>query len=73
MNRLSGNTPDYVITCDVYSEAKWNITAIRMTLRSFRQMERDGASTLMQQAMGAFKTKQLVAGGESAGPQTATT
>jgi hypothetical protein len=73
VNRLSGNTPDYVITCDVYSEAKWNITAIRMTLRSFRQMERDGASTLMQQAMGAFKTKQLVAGGESAGPQTATT
>jgi hypothetical protein len=54
VNRMSGNSPDYVIACDKFKEARWNINAIRMTIHSLRQMERDGTSRLVERAMIGF-------------------
>ncbi|MGA3168349.1 MAG: hypothetical protein ABSF14_19785 [Terriglobia bacterium] len=54
VNRLSGQTYEYAIACDKFKEARWNITAIRLTVHSLRQIERDGTSALLQQAMKGF-------------------
>lgn len=54
VNRLSGSAHDYAIGCDKYKETRWNITAICATIRSFRQIERDGASRLLERAMQGF-------------------
>jgi hypothetical protein len=54
VNRMSGKAPDYVIACDKYKKSEWNITAIRMTIHSLRQMERDGTSRLLERAMHGF-------------------
>ena len=54
VNRISGKSPDYVIACDKFKQARWNINAIRMTIHSLRQMERDGTSRLLERAMHGF-------------------
>jgi len=54
VNRLSGASRDFVIPCDNFKEARWNINAIRMTIHSLRQMERDGTSGLLERAMKGF-------------------
>jgi hypothetical protein len=54
VNRLSGSSYDYVIACDKFKEARWNITAICHTIHSLRQMERDGTSRLLERAMQGF-------------------
>jgi hypothetical protein len=53
--RLSGAAHDYVIACDKFKEARWNITAICHTIHSLRQMERDGTSRLLERAMEGFR------------------
>lgn len=54
INRMSGASRDFCVPCDHFKEAKWNITAIRMTVHSLRQMERDGTSGLLERAMKGF-------------------
>lgn len=54
VNRMSGKSPDYVIACDKYKRSEWNVNAIRMTIHSLRQMERDGTSRLLERAMHGF-------------------
>lgn len=54
VNRLSGKANDVCLPCDHFREARWNINAIVMTLRSLRQMERDGTSGLLERAMQGF-------------------
>lgn len=54
VNRISGKSPDYVIACDKYKQPRWNLNAIRMTIHSLRQMERDGTSRLLERAMSGF-------------------
>jgi hypothetical protein len=54
VNRLSGVSHDYSIACDKFKEARWNINAIRMTVHSLRQMERDGTSMLLERALRGF-------------------
>lgn len=54
VNRLSGKSRDFCIPCDNFKEARWNINAIRMTIHSLRQMERDGTSGLLERAMKGF-------------------
>jgi hypothetical protein len=54
VNRLSGSAHDYVIACDKFRQANWNITAISHTIRSLRQMERDGTSRLLERALTGF-------------------
>jgi hypothetical protein len=55
VNRLSGAAFDYAIACDKFEKAEWNVAAIAHTIRSFRQMERDGTSRILEQAMEGFK------------------
>lgn len=54
VNRLSGQSHELSIGCDKFKEARWNINAIRMTIHSLRQIERDGTSALLEQAMKGF-------------------
>jgi len=54
INRLSGLMHEHAIACDKFKESKWNINAIRMTIHSLRQIERDGTSALLEQAMKGF-------------------
>lgn len=54
INRLSGQSHEHAIACDKFKEARWNINAIRMTIHSLRQIERDGTSALLEQAMKGF-------------------
>jgi len=54
VNQMSGKTRDFCIPCDTFHEARWNINAIRMTIHSLRQMERDGTSGLLERAMKGF-------------------
>ena len=55
VSRLAGATHEFAIACDKFEDARWNITAIANTIRSFRQMERDGTSRILEQAMEGFK------------------
>lgn len=55
VNRMSGHSPNYGIACDKYKETRWNIAAIKNTIHSLRQMERDGTSRLVERAMEGFK------------------
>jgi hypothetical protein len=54
VNRFTGKSRDFCIPCDNFKESRWNINAIRMTIHSLRQMERDGTSGLLERAMKGF-------------------
>jgi hypothetical protein len=54
VERLTGQAHELSLACDKYKEARWNINAVRMTIHSLRQIERDGASALLEQAMKGF-------------------
>jgi hypothetical protein len=54
VERLTGQSHELSIACDKYKEARWNINAIRQTIHSLRQIERDGATALLEQAMKGF-------------------
>lgn len=55
-NRMSGQSPEYSIGCDKFKEVRWNILAIAHTIWSFRRMERDGTSRMVERSMSGFKT-----------------
>lgn len=57
VNRMSGQAPSFAIACDKYKQARWNISAIKNTIHSLRQMERDGTSRLLDRAMEGFKAQ----------------
>ena len=65
VNRMIGTSHDLGLACDKYCEARWNVVAVRNTVRSLRQMERDGASSLLERAMKGFAA-QLTAGSTNA-------
>jgi hypothetical protein len=54
IKQLHGEQSQYCIPCDKFEEFKWNIAAIRNTVRSFRQMERDGTSRMVECALQGF-------------------
>lgn len=54
VERLSGVTHELSLACDKYKESRWNINALRQTIHSLRQIERDGATALLEQTMKAF-------------------
>lgn len=54
VNRFTGKSREVCIPCDNFKEPRWNINAIRMTIHSLRQMERDGTSGLLERAMKGF-------------------
>jgi hypothetical protein len=51
---------DKVIACDVFREVRWNVNAVRMTIFAMRQIERCGASVMMERAWRGF-SKQITA------------
>jgi len=67
VNQMSGKSRDFCIPCDTFKESRWNINAIRMTVHSLRQMERDGTSGLLERAMKGFAALP-----ENVGPREAT-
>jgi hypothetical protein len=52
--RMSGATHDHVIAADKYTEIRWNIFAVSNTVYSFRQMERDGTSVMLERTLQGF-------------------
>lgn len=54
INQMSGKSRDFCIPCDNFKESRWNINAIAGTIRSLRQMERDGTSGLLERTMKGF-------------------
>lgn len=54
VNRRTGVAHDLGIGCDRYSQARWNIFALSNTIYSLRQMERDGASSLLERTLTAY-------------------
>lgn len=49
-----GEQSQYCIPCDNFSEVRWNVNAIRNTVHSFRQMERDGTSRMVERSLQSF-------------------
>ena len=54
VNRKSSSNYDYVIACDLFKEVRLNINAIRLTIAAIRQIERCGASSLLERAFKGF-------------------
>lgn len=54
ITRLSGHSHELSMGADKFKEVRWNITAIRNTIRSLRQMERDGTTALLEQALKGY-------------------
>lgn len=62
-----GHEHEYVIACDRFTESRLNLAAIRLALAALRQLERVGASGVMERAFRGFKTA-LPAQGETYAP-----
>ena len=55
---------DYVIACDKYHEVRLNLCAIVLTIKAIRQIERCGASSLLDRAFKGFSALPAYAGAE---------
>lgn len=55
---------DKVLACDSYNEVRLNVNAVRLTIAALRQIERCGASMMMERAFRGF-SKQITAGASS--------
>lgn len=51
-----------VIPCDAFSEPRWNINAIRLTIAAMRQIERCGSPMMMERAFRGFSKALITAG-----------
>lgn len=69
VKQLSGTDSTYCMAQDLFVEFRQNITAIRNTIRSMRQMERDGSPRMVQRAMQGFRP--ALAEGKDVVPATA--
>ena len=54
IKQTKGEQSQFCIGCDKFTELRWNVNAVRNTIHSFRQMERDGTSRIVERAMGGF-------------------
>lgn len=54
INRSSNQNLDHVIACDQFKEVRLNMAAIVMTIKAIRQIERCGASSLLERAFRGF-------------------
>lgn len=59
---------EYVLACDVFDETRLNLNAVRLTIAALRQVERCGASIMLERAFRGFH-KQIAAGVASGGAQ----
>jgi hypothetical protein len=44
----------YVIACDQFNRVRWNLRAIGMTIEALRSIERNGATSMLEQAFSGF-------------------
>jgi hypothetical protein len=57
----------FVIACDTFVDVRSNLRAVWRAVRAFRDLERDGCSAMVEQAMGGFRelpAKEQVLEGE---------
>lgn len=47
---------EYVIPCDRFTETRWNLSAIRLALTAFRQLDRVGVPAILERTFRGFKT-----------------
>jgi hypothetical protein len=53
---------EYGIACDAFTERRWNMHSITMTLGKLRQIEDLGCTVMFEQVLSAFTKKALTAG-----------
>lgn len=51
---LKNSTRSYVIACDGYRKAVWNLRAVGVTVEAFRAIQRHGATEMLEQAFTGF-------------------
>jgi hypothetical protein len=44
----------YVLACDAYYRIRWNVRAIGLTVEALRSIERNGATSMLEQAFSGF-------------------
>jgi len=54
LRQTSGQQFDYVIACDQFSQVRWNLAAIGLTIKAIRQIERCGTTSLLERAFKGF-------------------
>jgi hypothetical protein len=69
IERRDGLTHDLVLACDQFKEVRLNLNAIRLTLAAIRQIERCGASSMLERAFKGFAA--ITAGSEERDEQSA--
>jgi hypothetical protein len=55
VKQASGELSTFCMPCDKFVEFRQNVTAIRNTIHSFRQMERDGTPRMVERALSGFQ------------------
>lgn len=70
IKQTQGEQSQFCLPCDNFKEFRWNVNAIRNTIHSFRQMERDGTSRIVERSLQSFATlpatSSMVAEGQAA-------
>ena len=59
-----------VIACDSFTEVRWNLCSLRITLKAIRDIERCGATGISEKVFSGFKQLAAQAGGEVARAST---
>lgn len=72
INRKENAAHDHVIPCDQFNEVRLNLAAIKFTVDAFRQLERCGATMLLDRVFSGFAVlPQTAASSEAANAKTA--
>jgi len=67
INRKTDQNLSHVIACDQFREVRLNMAAIVMTIKAIRQIERCGASSLLERAFRGFSALPAYAESREAG------
>ena len=65
INRASDQNFPHVIACDQFKEVRLNVAAIMLTIKAIRQIERCGASSLLDRAFKGFSALPAHAGADA--------
>jgi hypothetical protein len=70
VNKVHRREHEYGIACDAFTELRWNLHSITMTLGKLRQIQELGCSVMFEQALSAFTKKALTTGAGNATTRT---
>jgi hypothetical protein len=51
---VGGQEKPFSLACDQFTKVRWNLRAVQATLEALRTIERNGATTMMEQAFSGF-------------------